>query len=104
MLTESQTDLNFMKPSYGSFVIIMQGLRYSLNASNVNCSQINQLCAQFTKGHDPILRNPKLPFEVEGVVDEFNNSSAPGNLVGCTPFRKCQGKIHPALIKTFNIL
>ena len=83
-----------MKPSYGSFVIILQDVWYSLNASNVNCSQLNQLCAKFTKGHDPILLNPNLPFEVEGVVNEVDNSPAPFNLIGCTPFRKCKGNLN----------
>ena len=51
------------------------------------------LCVEFAKGDDPQRREPRVPFNVEGVVGDLDESPAPQNLIGCTPIDSCEGKL-----------
>ena len=51
------------------------------------------LCVEFAEGDDPQRREPRVPFTIEGVVGDLDESPAPQNLIGCTPIDSCKGKL-----------
>ena len=79
----------------GIWILDISDIEYSFDATDVICSQMQYLCLEFAQGDDPRQKGePLLNFTVEGVIDRYDLSPAPDNLVGCGIFPACNGKVN----------
>ena len=79
--------------AFGGFEFNIPGIEFSLDATSASCIEMQYLCVEFAKGDDPQRLEPRVPFTVEGVVGELDDSKVPEKLIGCTPIDSCQGKL-----------
>ncbi|XP_072044608.1 uncharacterized protein [Amphiura filiformis] len=79
-------------PFFGGFEATFPDIEYALDGTNATCTQMTYLCMEFGKGDAPVLLHPQLPFDVEGVESEFDDSLNPHHLIGCSPFANCKAR------------
>ena len=95
VLTEDQAATELVRPNiFGPFNFQIRDVEYALDATGATCPDMEFLCLEFSKGDDPDPLYPQLPFTVVGVVDGMDETPAPENLIGCTPFPKCEGTMN----------
>ena len=93
VLSKDQAATDLKRPkAYGGFEFNIPGIGFSLDAFSATCSEMQYFCVEFAKGDDPQRLEPRVPFTVEGVVGDEDESPAPKNLIGCTPIDSCKGK------------
>ncbi len=83
----------YRPPLFSGFEFEVTLADYILDATDLSCSQIKYICAEFSKGDNPQLnsRHQHISFVVEGVESEFDLSPNPNHLTGCVPFfNECQ--------------
>ena len=93
-MSEDQAAKDFIRPQiWGGLEFNIPGVEYSLDATSATCDEMQYLCVEFAEGDDPQRWESRVPFTVEGVVGDLDESPAPQKLIGCTPFDSCKGKL-----------
>ena len=84
-MTEGQTGHNVHRPPrFGGFHFQINDIEYNFG-SDTNDVLLTHVCAEFGKGAQPDLHEPRNVFVVIGVESEDDETPNPSHLITCTP-------------------